>query len=155
MKKKKYLCTTNNVLKSFLKYESYRKEIWQSQKTEFAWLLKKIRIRKYCKVPNSRMFCLVAPPRIYRLFTKGKFNAYLLFRAVVPGCAGCATAHPDFGRPVNPISTRGDRLCPPNYFWPTRIFRPSDGPESLVPQIKLQSNSCQYPLIDYLGVNAP
>ena len=24
-------------------------------------------------------------------------------------------AHPDFGRSVNPISTRGDRLCQPNY----------------------------------------
>ena len=24
---------------------------------------------------------------------------------------------PDFGRSVNPISTRGDRLCPPNYYW--------------------------------------
>ena len=36
-------------------------------------------------------------------------------RPVVPGCAGCAMAHPDFGRSVNPISTRGDRLCPPNY----------------------------------------
>ena len=22
----------------------------------------------------------------------------------------------------------GDRLCPPNYYWHTRIFRPSDGP---------------------------
>ena len=50
-------------------------------------------------------------------------------RAVVPGCAGCAMAHPDFGRSVNPISTRGDRLCPPNYYWHTQIFRPSDGPE--------------------------
>ena len=49
-------------------------------------------------------------------------------RSVVPGCAGCARAHPDFGRSVNPISTRGDRLCPPNYYWHTRIFRPSDGP---------------------------
>ena len=29
------------------------------------------------------------------------------YRAVVPGCAGCAMAHPDFGRSVNPISTRG------------------------------------------------
>ena len=28
-------------------------------------------------------------------------------RPVVPGCAGCAMAHPDFGRSVNPISTRG------------------------------------------------
>ena len=32
------------------------------------------------------------------------------FRGVVPGGAA-----PDFGRSVNPISTRGDRLCPPNY----------------------------------------
>ena len=34
----------------------------------------------------------------------------------------------DFGRSVNPISNRGDRLCPPNYYWHTRNFRPSDGP---------------------------
>ena len=45
------------------------------------------------------------------------------------GCRGChAMAHPDFGRSVNPISTGGDRLCPPNYYWHPRIFRPSDGP---------------------------
>ena len=50
------------------------------------------------------------------------------YRAVVPGCAGCAMAHPDFGRSVNPISTRGDRLCQPNYYWHTQIFRPYDGP---------------------------
>ena len=49
-------------------------------------------------------------------------------RPVVPGCA---MAHPDFGRSVNPISTRGDRLCPPNYYWHTRYFRPSDGPVPL------------------------
>ena len=48
---------------------------------------------------------------------------------VIPGCAGCAMAHPDFGRSVNPISTRGDRLRPPNYYWHTRIFRSCDGPE--------------------------
>ena len=49
-----------------------------------------------------------------------------VLRPVVPGCA---MAHPDFGRSVNPISTRGDRLCPPNYYWHTRIFRPFDGPD--------------------------
>ena len=42
-------------------------------------------------------------------------------QACRPGC-------PDFGSSVNPISTRGDRLCPPNYYWHTQIFRPSDGP---------------------------
>ena len=50
------------------------------------------------------------------------------YRPVVPGCAGCAMAHPIFRRSDNPISTRGDRLCPPNYYWHTQIFRPSDGP---------------------------
>ena len=35
-------------------------------------------------------------------------------RPVVHGCAGCAMAHPIFCRSVNPISTRGDRVCPPN-----------------------------------------
>ena len=50
-------------------------------------------------------------------------------RPVTPGCAGCAMAHTDFGRSFNPISIKGDRLCPPNYYWHIRIFRPSDGPE--------------------------
>ena len=58
-------------------------------------------------------------------------NDGLNHRPVVPGCARCARAHPDFGRSVNPISTRGDRLCPPNYYGHTRIFRPSDGPEQI------------------------
>ena len=49
-------------------------------------------------------------------------------RGVVPGGAGGAMAPPDFGRSVNSISTRGDRLCPPNYYLHPRIFIPSDGP---------------------------
>ena len=49
-------------------------------------------------------------------------------RPVVPGCAGGAMTHPDFGRSVNPISTMGDRLCPTSYYWHTQIFRLSDGP---------------------------
>ena len=53
---------------------------------------------------------------------------FLIIRPVVPGCAGCAMAHPDFGRSVNPILVRGDRLCQLNYYWHTRIFRPSNGP---------------------------
>ena len=39
-----------------------------------------------------------------------------------------ALAPPVFGRTVNPISTRGSRLCPPQYYEPPRIFRPCDGP---------------------------
>ena len=55
--------------------------------------------------------------------------SYAYVRGVVPGGAGGAMAPSDFGRSVNPISTKGDRLCPPNYYWHTRTFRPSDGPE--------------------------
>mgnify|MGYP007048352179 CR=1 FL=1 len=38
-----------------------------------------------------------------------------LIRAVVSGGAGGALATPEFGSSVNPIPTRGDRLCPPHY----------------------------------------
>ena len=68
---------------------------------------------QYWKVASSKTNCL---------------EAHRLSRPVVPGCAGCAMAHPEFGKSVNPISTRGNRLCPPNYYWHTQIFRPSDGP---------------------------
>ena len=45
-----------------------------------------------------------------------KMCRILSIRPVVPGCAiGCAMAHPGFGRSVNPISIKGDKLCPPNY----------------------------------------
>ena len=50
------------------------------------------------------------------------------YKCVVPGGAGVAMAPPVFGRSINPISTWGDRLCPPNYYLHLRIFRPSDGP---------------------------
>ena len=56
-------------------------------------------------------------------------RAYLSMQGCRPwGCRVCAMAHPDFGSSVNPISTRWDRLCLPNYYWHPRIFRPSDGP---------------------------
>ena len=35
-------------------------------------------------------------------------------RPAVPGGAGDSIAPPDFGRSVNPISTKGGKLCPPN-----------------------------------------
>ena len=60
-------------------------------------------------------------PQFFKLSTT-------ISQACVPGCAVCAMAHPDFVRSVHHISTRGNRLCPPNYYWHTRIFRPSDGP---------------------------
>ena len=66
----------------------------------------------------------------FKGFCKKPNSLFYWVRPVVPGCAGCATAHPDFVRSVNPISTRGDKLCPPNYYWHTRIFSPSNGPVS-------------------------
>ena len=39
---------------------------------------------------------------------------HFLCRGVVPGGVGGDMAPPEFGRSVNPISTRWGRLCPPN-----------------------------------------
>ena len=52
-------------------------------------------------------------------------NPWGCFGATSQACRPC-----DFGRSLNPISTRGDRLCPPNYYWHTRIFRLLNGPAS-------------------------
>ena len=40
--------------------------------------------------------------------------------------AGGALTYPEFGVSVNPILTRGEILCPPNYCLPTRIWKPKD-----------------------------
>ena len=52
-------------------------------------------------------------------------------RAVASGGGGQGGKFPppDFGRSINPISTRGSRLCSPHYYVPSRIFRPCDGPD--------------------------
>ena len=42
-------------------------------------------------------------------------------RGVARGGAEGARAPPEFGRSVNPIQTRGGRLCPPHYCQPPRI----------------------------------
>ena len=39
-------------------------------------------------------------------------HTILSIRPVVPGCAGCAMAHPGFGISVNPISTKGGQIIP-------------------------------------------
>ena len=69
-------------------------------------------------VPNSTSYYSSIAARSFRGFRRG----------VVPEGAGDAMVHPDFGRSVNPISARGDRLYQPNCYWHPWIFRPSDGP---------------------------
>ena len=44
----------------------------------------------------------------------GKTSVLQISRGVVHGGDRSAMAPPDFGRSVNPISTRRRRLCPPN-----------------------------------------
>ena len=49
-------------------------------------------------------------PSLYQDFARNKYlwsAGCVLSRPVVPGCAGCAMAHPDICRSVNPISTKG------------------------------------------------
>ena len=50
------------------------------------------------------------------------------FRGVRDEWAEWAIVHPDFGRSVNPISTRGSRLCPPHYYLPTQLYVASYAP---------------------------
>ena len=79
-----------------------------------------------CAVVGNLIVFWIVLGKLFTIFVTRLHNCRC--RPVVHGCAGCAKAHPDFGRSVNPISTRGDRLYPPNYYWHTQIFRPSDGP---------------------------
>ena len=46
----------------------------------------------------------------------------LLSREAGGGGAGGARAPPKFGISVNPIRTKGGRLCPPYYYWPPHLF---------------------------------
>ena len=48
-------------------------------------------------------------------------NSYIIIRGVARGGAEGARAPPGFGRSVNPIQTRGGRLCPSHYCQPPRI----------------------------------
>ena len=57
-----------------------------------------------------------------------------LYRPVVPGVL-------DFGRSVNPISTRRGRLCSPHYYWHALIIRPTYGPVLMIDGITLKN--CQ------------
>ena len=59
----------------------------------------------------------------------GTGYAKLHYRGVVPGGAGVAKAPPDFGRSVNPISTKGGRFYSPNN---TGTLGFSDLPTALV-----------------------
>ena len=65
------------------------------------------------------------------------------YRPVVPGGAGGAMAPPDFGRSVNPISTKGGTLCPPNNTGNTGF---SDLPTALnYEDILILNKNCQIP----------
>ena len=75
-------------------------------------------------VPKFSMIWIRFPPLHYWWL----FYSLWLARPVVSGCAGCAMAHPDFIRSVNPMSTTGNRLCQPNYYWHPQISRLSDSP---------------------------
>ena len=51
---------------------------------------------------------------------------FLLFPDAVSGWAEWVLAYPVFGSSVNPIPTRWDKLCPPHYCLPTRIWKLND-----------------------------
>ena len=59
-------------------------------------------------------------------------NNVIKARAVgAGGAGGVIPPSPDFDRSLNPISTRGIRLCPSHYYLPPKIFRLPYGPKGL------------------------
>ena len=68
-------------------------------------------------------------------------------RAVVSGGAGGTLAPPEFGRSVNPIPTRGGRLCPPHYCQHPRIRKPNDSSEVVLEMLTL----CRFSLMIVMG----
>ena len=66
---------------------------------------------------NWSLLSLQQPSKERRQSTKATHQ----FRGVGDGWAGWAIAHRGFGRSVNPVSTRGCRLCPPHYWLPTQL----------------------------------
>ena len=94
----------------------YRKLIWKSLKQFLHWMNNWIiELNNVWWIKSNQL---------------NDFTSHIV-RAVSRGAGGAwgTMTPPDFARSVNTISTRGDRLCPPNYYWHTQIFRPSDGPE--------------------------
>ena len=63
---------------------------------------------------NLKTFSKSSKPFVLFVSDKSLCTSYVRGRPVVPGSAGGAMVPPDFGRSVNPISTKGGRLCPPN-----------------------------------------
>ena len=58
-----------------------------------------------CAVVGNLIVFWIVLGKLFTIFVTRLHNCRC--RPVVHGCAGCAKAHPDFGRSVNPISTRG------------------------------------------------
>ena len=63
----------------------------------------------------GQVFTLDVHTLLYNVEPKIPFVKYTINRAVVSGGAGGTLASPEFGCHVNPIPTRGGRLCPPHY----------------------------------------
>ena len=77
------------------------------------WYLKMNLSQKKLKIEKSEVF----------IWDQGFWLTVLSVTSRRPVGAGGAMAPPDFGRSVNPISTRRSRFCPPHYHWYPRIFR--------------------------------
>ena len=52
----------------------------------------------------------------------------IMYKGLVPGGSGGAMAPQILADQLTLSQPGGDRLCPPNYYWHPRIFRPSNGP---------------------------
>ena len=70
-------------------------------------------ISPFMIVTNLNLFLFATNKQLRRVTKTLLLKKCWPDRGVVPGGARVAMAPPDFGRSVNPISTKGGRLCPP------------------------------------------
>ena len=61
--------------------------------------------------------------------TMGCYDLFAgLLSVGVPGVPGVPGQTQILADQLTLFQPGGDKLCPPNYYWHTRIFRPSEGP---------------------------
>ena len=107
---------------------------WQHMATKFGYML--------FKKPEKYLFLHISlpliMPNIFWYVSKMFVITYHAGNGGSGGQGGRAPPPPDFGRLVNPISTRGGRLCPPHFYLPPQIFRPSAIPVMYICSAKIR-----------------
>ena len=87
-----------------------------------------VTVQRASGVPVKVQYVLMQYVRTYLGLRKSLLHSRYR-RSVEDEWAGWAIAHPNFSKPINPFSSKGGRLCPPEYYLPTHLQVASYSPE--------------------------